>query len=76
VAVTAKARTASTISIMQIKGPKASVWTTLTTTPRTQIVWTAGAGAQTGVYSFRARLKNPETGASSGWSPVHTIAIS
>jgi plastocyanin len=62
------------VADIQVKRPGTAIFRPFlkgTTTTKTRFTPNAGAGS----YSFRARLRLPAVGSSSGWSPVATIAV-
>jgi hypothetical protein len=40
-----------------------------------QLTWTLSKQLPRGTYTFRTRLRNPTTGAATGWSPARTITL-
>lgn len=60
---------------VQIKRPGSSSWSTwLSNQSGMQAAFTPDAG--TGTYSFRARIKNTSSGATSGWSGAVNLSVS
>ena len=47
--------------------PGASSWTTITVTTARSVNW---GSSQHGTFQFRSAVKNKDTGARSGWSPI------
>jgi hypothetical protein len=63
------------VADVQVRRPGSGSWATLEgSTDQGSVFFVADAGS--GRYAFRARLRDPLTGAASGWSPPAHVSIS